>query len=101
SLRAPTPTLFPYTTLFRSRRNVANALAQAEQRDAIQHLGLAVRREGRDQALHSLRVCRIPCGLRAVAIKHFDGVEVLLLAERRRDRKSTRLNSSHRTSSYA
>jgi len=31
------------------RRNVANALAQAEQRDAIQHLGLAVRREGRDK----------------------------------------------------
>ena len=66
------------------RRNVANALAQAEQRDAIQHLGLAVRREGRDQALHGLRVCRVPRGLRAVAVEHFDGVEVLLLAERGR-----------------
>src|SRR5437867_7316660 len=60
--RPPRSTLFPYTTLFRSRDEVAVEL---------------------------------------VGVEH--GVELALgdLAERKLDRKSTRLNSSHRTTSYA
>src|SRR6266480_5081717 len=60
--RPPRSTLFPYTTLFRSRRRVREAVPQA--------------------ALEQLRLLRP-------------------LRERRRDRKSTRLNSSHMSISYA
>src|SRR6266705_1297731 len=59
--RPPRSTLFPYTTLFRSRRRIRDI------------------RDGR------------PVECRAIAIRRFRG----------RDRKSTRLNSSHRTNPYA
>src|SRR5947209_9683267 len=71
--RAPRVTLFPYTTLFRS---VVRAGVTAECGEGVVHVHAAV---GRQHAL----------GL-------FDdhaGVE--------RDRKSTRLNSSHANKSYA
>src|SRR2546428_1651781 len=73
--RPPRSTLFPYTTLFRSR--------PAPQRQRI--LGHVVRELGER--------------LSAVALRVLD-----LLAERFRvesDRKSTRLNSSHDQISYA
>src|SRR5207248_11297135 len=62
--RPPRSTLFPYTTLFRSR-------ADAEQRGDHRHPGF----------------------LRELA----DGI----VGPAQQDRKSTRLNSSHRTISYA
>src|SRR5690349_21882595 len=72
--RPPRSTLFPYTTLFRSHRT------RAERR--IAH-GSARRAEGRQR-------------LRLVARDQGP-----LVGARRRDRKSTRLNSSHVEISYA
>src|SRR2546427_8790506 len=73
--RPPRSTLFPYTTLFRSR--LPRALAGARFRDQ------AVREDQRGRA----------AARRAV--------ETGLRAEPDRDRKSTRLNSSHSQISYA
>src|SRR5256885_11179573 len=76
--RPPRSTLFPYTTLFRSRRRLAR-------RHALRHRRLvrgAERRRDRDVHGRRSRTC-----------------------EQRRadatDRKSTRLNSSHLVISYA
>src|SRR5690242_21624386 len=78
--RPPRSTLFPYTTLFRSRRDVRDhgelarhAAAAARPNGDHQARGLYRRREGRD--------CQAP--------SHPE------------DRKSTRLNSSHMSISYA
>src|SRR3712207_8787013 len=87
--RPPRSTLFPYTTLFRSIDQRADA-----------------RRVSVDEAAHHQA---------AVAVSHEDDVlEVLVVEHRRdvgdvrvevrgrgRDRKSTRLNSSHANISYA
>src|SRR3712207_7310298 len=80
--RPPRSTLFPYTTLFRSRRpsgrgSLAQQQRQQEQSDRVEAL---VHRDG-----HAGRGLRIaPLDRRDVA-----------------DRKSTRLNSSHANISYA
>src|SRR2546429_3462859 len=85
--RPPRSTLFPYTTLFRSRR--------AEDREVV-----------------FLRVASLPVVLLHPAQHVFqahdgDGLDESRLAEsgadqrRRQDRKSTRLNSSHGYISYA
>src|SRR5437764_15328422 len=73
----PPPTLFPYTTLFRSRKRAD----ESEQRVVVDqaHLGTEVGE-------------RRPVDRHGVA--HTDDVAD-------RDRKSTRLNSSHRCISYA
>src|SRR5258705_7101383 len=78
--RPPRSTLFPYTTLFRSRTEMPvgfvgppDALEEARERD----------------------VCR-PCRLRGEA-----RLEVTLSFSPKLDRKSTRLNSSHLGISYA
>src|SRR5690242_21107989 len=74
----PTSTLFPYTTLFRSVEGAALGEPDVlHRRAAPQRQGLP-RAAGGDQALEP------------------DGVHRV-----RRDRKSTRLNSSHMSSSYA
>src|SRR2546428_3980620 len=79
--RPPRSTLFPYTTLFRSRRSRisfgesphhADRPAPGALRDRSEELGL-------------LRGARAACGVRAGGA----------------DRKSTRLNSSHDQISYA
>src|SRR5437667_7931581 len=72
--RPPSSTLFPYTTLFRSRRVDVYGRGLLSRRDVFQ-------RERRPAALHPPESRR-----RDTA---------------RRDRKSTRLNSSHITISYA
>src|SRR5256885_5896360 len=81
--RPPRSTLFPYTTLFRSRvgRDVADLLSA----DLVQPVGS--RDGGRD-----LRQ-RVDQAIRAVP--------VALIAREFQDRKSTRLNSSHLVISYA
>src|SRR3712207_7180755 len=81
--RPPRSTLFPYTTLFRSRQSVGEAL----------------RRPGVGRIRRSLEIQVDADGVR-------DGVEDLpwVPAEARparQDRKSTRLNSSHANISYA
>src|SRR5438034_5515410 len=74
--RHPRSTLFPYTTLFRSR-HVAAAL-----------------RAARRPALRGRRARRVPHAGRDEAQPAGDGAH-------RPDRKSTRLNSSHTVISYA
>src|SRR5690348_17802738 len=76
--RPPRSTLFPYTTLFRSRLQLvllqvpgAAQLAAQSRRDRA--------RQGRDGEVHVLRAAHPPG----------------------QDRKSTRLNSSHPSISYA
>src|SRR5688572_32145259 len=76
------PTLFPYTTLFRSSRPPAgNMLRQRTLRAArTPAIGENARRDERSSGHGPGEVVAIPA---------------------RRDRKSTRLNSSHSQSSYA
>src|SRR2546430_13001560 len=82
--RPPRSTLFPYTTLFRS--DLARALAQSHAHHAI---GLAqIEHRGAQQILESRRLRQF-FPARGVQNIH------------RRDRKSTRLNSSHSQISYA
>src|SRR5947209_16396562 len=77
--RPPRSTLFPYTTLFRSR----------DRRRRRRRHGGALRpaRLGRQPAIHEGGHCRDPARRR-----HH---------KERSDRKSTRLNSSHANISYA
>src|SRR5207248_8831833 len=85
----PTPTLFPYTTLFRSHRAFVEAAARAvtgvEHRAG--HIGAAPQ-----AALHLAQ----PAGFGVLARRDADEPQ-----KPAGDRKSTRLNSSHRTISYA
>src|SRR5437667_9292786 len=78
--RPPRSTLFPYTTLFRSRR--CRAAARRRQRGGPEPREPAARDARAARSLGRAGVQRRP---RRVA----------------RDRKSTRLNSSHITISYA
>src|SRR3989442_3269212 len=83
--RPPRSTLFPYTTLFRSyprgRRNPDSTPAP---RNHVEHLGSHAERRGETE--------RNDNGQR---------LALLLPTGRCRDRKSTRLNSSHVRISYA
>src|SRR3712207_7587899 len=80
--RPPRSTLFPYTTLFRS--DDARAVAR-ERREAYADVGLRVGRS-RDDERERARA---------------DVVRVYAGRVGERDRKSTRLNSSHANISYA
>src|SRR5689334_24548748 len=84
--RPPRSTLFPYTTLFRSERSQGHG---AEVEHALQSGGLShrIRLGGRVQR----RLVRLERGLHGYA-------EDIVIE---RDRKSTRLNSSHSSISYA
>src|SRR3712207_7079768 len=80
--RPPRSTLFPYTTLFRSR-----------------HLA-------REAAVHGIETQEMRVGLDRAEIVHGDHLDVLAPgfddgAQDVADRKSTRLNSSHANISYA
>src|SRR3712207_7099023 len=87
--RPPRSTLLPYTTLFRSLQGTAASVEQDQPPDvrARLHVGVALRDlvEGvraRDEPVELQRARRV-------------------LREQVRDRKSTRLNSSHANISYA
>src|SRR3712207_8487320 len=87
--RPPRSTLFPYTTLFRSRAV-----------DAGIRLAQPLR--------ITLQTCRVSEKIVAVAVRlrrHAIGVighdDVDVLSRQAEDRKSTRLNSSHANISYA
>src|SRR2546427_1597104 len=82
--RPPRSTLFPYTTLFRSPARVV------PQERALLRPGRAARVPGPDRV--AAREPQVRRGRRHVA----DGLERVP-----RDRKSTRLNSSHSQISYA
>src|SRR5690606_41429014 len=94
STRPPPPlsTLFPYTTLFRSRRRPAV-------RDAA-HVRLAVLRSGARRRPAS--VAAPVLDLRpSRGLHHLPAGDRLAGNDRPQDRKSTRLNSSHVKISYA
>src|SRR5256885_9745568 len=78
--RPPRSTLFPYTTLFRSRGSCSRSERSLRRRPVRARGHKAAAEEGRDgrQDPHRTRSRHIP-----------------------RDRKSTRLNSSHLVISYA
>src|SRR2546430_12261372 len=83
--RPPRPPLFPYTTLFRSRRPVVRQLVTAAgQLDRIARERAQAERGTVDQPELAL----LPLVHRTRALLH-------------QDRKSTRLNSSHSQISYA
>src|SRR5690349_23155915 len=83
--RPPRSTLFPYTTLFRSHR-------EQLQRDRAERLGFSFGR---------VHVHEIKDVLSAVAAEWFEQRMAHRAPDRRADRKSTRLNSSHVEISYA
>src|SRR5256885_12602203 len=87
--RPPRSTLFPYTTLFRSR----DRRVRREDRRPL-HLPERVlgRRAGVDEGAGALD--REECGVALVDVVH-------ARLDAQRDRKSTRLNSSHLVISYA
>src|SRR5207249_10863224 len=91
----PRPTLFPYTTLFRSRFSVppdvrGNGDALAQDR---------VPAQGRTGALGPLGEARVHLAIGIQEAHRFASSGEQLLEQR--DRKSTRLNSSHVSISYA
>src|SRR2546430_11028258 len=97
--RPPRSTLFPYTTLFRSRRAIVEVenylyatsqLAQTTLRSVLGEVGL-------DDLLSKREV--LNQRLQEILDTHTDpwGIKVALVE----DRKSTRLNSSHSQISYA
>src|SRR5207253_10259201 len=93
----PRPTLFPYTTLFRSERRVQGEVAprrlrHTEPREAAIDLRNAPGGGQLDRAQRSDGVVRVSAIERE---RHHQ------ICERERDRKSTRLNSSHVAISYA
>src|SRR2546430_2885688 len=79
--RPPRSTLFPYTTLFRSVRlsDVANVI------------------DGVENALQAAWANQIPAVI--LNIQRQPGANIIAVVDR--DRKSTRLNSSHSQISYA
>src|SRR5690242_21433103 len=88
----PTSARFPYTTLFRSE----------EEGDRARDLGgeAAHRADLRDALTHRLHDAPAP-EQRAEADRHVAGDHHPARHALARDRKSTRLNSSHMSSSYA
>src|SRR5436309_4828806 len=88
--RTPKATLFPYTTLFRSR--CASVLRQPEQwKSYVLYKTESIRIEARGPSTQDFQGLRID-DVRRRAIDEVDDVV---------DRKSTRLNSSHVKISYA
>src|SRR5438552_7927349 len=87
--RTPRSTLFPYTTLFRSpvhtRKQQGRTRFEHRKRRAAQEVGKA-----HEDDFFAATNCKCQAG-----------IWIKLDAEARRDRKSTRLNSSHQIISYA
>src|SRR3712207_7387800 len=93
--RPPRSTLFPYTTLFRSRARVAPARGRAEEADVKE---LKCRDAGFDcDAVVQGETVDDVMAQAGPHAKEVHGVDVTPEI----DRKSTRLNSSHANISYA
>src|SRR3712207_9516678 len=98
--RPPRSTLFPYTTLFRSRRATGPDSGAPR---AVERASLPAARLKPDQHLGEGRVEHLGLGLGEVVEEepaHRADVSGRGLLDRG-DRKSTRLNSSHANISYA
>src|SRR2546426_8087678 len=94
--RPPRSTLFPYTTLFRSCHAAARRLPLA-----ARPLGTRDHLVYRDLRGARARRVLLPPGSRVHGLRRAAGDDARLLLRGRRDRKSTRLNSSHLVISYA
>src|SRR5207248_8747832 len=96
----PLSTLFPYTTLFRSRLYYSSAKIclnfHEREPDGSQPHYIVNQRTFKIPACGGFQMCDEVPAIR----KYFSDSEIVLLPLVR-DRKSTRLNSSHRTISYA
>src|SRR5437762_4748138 len=93
----PTPTLFPYTTLFRSAAQDTSAAGHAPDTSGYNGTG------GVDTSAQPGRVGAIDttAGVTDTLRSGADTLGVPGRSDQDRDRKSTRLNSSHRCISYA
>src|SRR5258708_19144418 len=92
--RPPRSTLFPYTTLFRSGLIRQLMAAYARSADLVR---IGAYKAGSDADLDRALRARGP--LRAFLAQ--DATECVRFGDAVRDRKSTRLNSSHQIISYA
>src|SRR3712207_8894071 len=90
--RPPRSTLFPYTTLFRSQRLEALVAQLQLHRSGGQ---VVPSKPAGDRLRDVEQRCVEPAAIRRV------DVERVLVPDALRDRKSTRLNSSHANISYA
>src|SRR5207248_8424850 len=94
--RPTTSTLFPYTTLFRSHQSNGTAIHRARPRDHVIEPGMMGPR---------VECSADRCGHQCIHRHQPEGKRRQPQHASRRsakiDRKSTRLNSSHRTISYA
>src|SRR3712207_8762813 len=93
--RPPRSTLFPYTTLFRSAHGPTRVGAAVLGADGGIYAGCNVEHKFRSHDVHA----EVNALTSLVAGGGNSAVAVLVVAER--DRKSTRLNSSHANISYA
>src|SRR5206468_11623193 len=97
--RHPTPPLFPYTTLFRSDVNTVfqdyALFPHMSVGDNVAY-GLVVRKVGKAERLR-----RVGEALDMVRLAGYEKRRPTQLSGGQRDRKSTRLNSSHDQISYA
>src|SRR5207247_5747431 len=96
----PTPSLFPYTTLFRSEMilkfdAVLSDLAQFRERENL--ISAAIRQNWSIPIHEFVQAAKIFDHIQSRANKQVIGISKNDL----RDRKSTRLNSSHEWISYA
>src|SRR5207248_11607767 len=92
-----TPPPFPYTTLFRSTPAIPVADTPQIQQDRAQlrelELSIAQKTKEQEDLQHQIRVLQGRIELSPTIQQEFKALT--------QDRKSTRLNSSHRTISYA
>src|SRR5947209_17430343 len=95
----PKPTLFPYTTLFRSnRREEIDALSRRLDRVDEERRRLETAIAESNTSIHAVdREAK----RRTDELTSKVDIDVATLAQRGEDRKSTRLNSSHANISYA
>src|SRR3712207_9060518 len=98
--RPPRSTLFPYTTLFRSRQRAHGQLAVARRlADRVVDEDLAADRQG--DLVHAVDEGGEGVDVHRRLREDGDLLRRLGRARRAEDRKSTRLNSSHANISYA
>src|SRR5205814_9962380 len=98
--RPPRPTLFPYTTLFRSQADAVRRLFEDAQPRTVIHLAAEVGGIGANRANPGRYwYANLMMGAHLIEQARSSGLEKLVLAGT--DRKSTRLNSSHLGISYA
>src|SRR3712207_9332184 len=98
--RPPRSTLFPYTTLFRSRVEVENHEGDSEQRPK-NRVYSATKHITRDRDCVRLRSASERLHHRDALLEISDSAQPPHHEWHLEDRKSTRLNSSHANISYA